>query len=55
MWIPVEEKIAMCVCDVETLKTSLDPNVVIVRKMVSMLFEACKQNKREKKIKRKPN
>lgn len=38
VWISVEEKIAMCVFDVETFQTFLDPNLVIVKKLFSVLL-----------------
>lgn len=38
VWISVEEKIAMCVFDVEMFQTFLDTNLVIVKKLFSVLL-----------------
>lgn len=59
--ISVEEKIAMCVTDVETFQTFLGPKLVIVKKLISLLLlKAINKNKniqtREReKIQRKPS
>lgn len=47
----------MCVSDVETFRTFLRPNPVIVKKLFSvLLFKACKQiRKREENGKEKPS
>lgn len=49
VWISVE-KIAMCVSEVETFQTFLDPKVLIVEKLLSKLlcFKLVNKNKNKK-------
>lgn len=43
----MEEKIAICITDVETFQTFLDLNLVIVKKLFRvLLFKACKFKKK---------
>lgn len=58
VWVSVEEKIAICITDIVTFQTLLDLNLMIVKKLFSVLLcKACKFFflKKENKIKRKPN
>lgn len=50
MWISVE-KIAMCVSGVETFQTFLEPNVLIVEKLLSVLwcFKLVNNNKNKER------
>lgn len=43
VWVSVEEKIAICITDIVTFQTFLDLNLVIVKKLFSVLLcKACK-------------